>query len=421
MLGISVSCSGFVRDPLKPLDFMPCCTLPKLLKSCERMSPKSATVFAVQSGMNSRTSVGSAPGAYRSRDQMSKMHESGSSPLGRARYAIDASALAHVDIVVEAVFEDLALKQQTFAELGRVTRPECILATNTSTLDVDAIAAASGRPGQVVGHHFFSPANIMTLLEIVRGRETSPGVLATSLKLAKHLGKTPVIVGNCFGFVANRILGYYLREALLLVEEGATVKQVDDVMSGFGMPVGPFAMEDIAGIDVGARIRQHRARTGQGWADGPRSPLPDRLYEQGRYGQKTGAGWYRYEPGSRERIPDPAVEALANEVAREHGITRQPIADDEILARIMTAMVNEGLRVVEEGFAQRPSDIDVVYCHGFGFPRYRGGPMFYAHTVGLPVWLDRVNAYRARFGDYWQPAPLLTRLVQEGRALYPDE
>lgn len=325
---------------------------------------------------------------------------------------------ADVDIVIEAVFEDQALKTHTFAELARVTSEDCILATNTSTLDVDTIAAASGRPAQVVGHHFFSPAHIMTLLEIVRGRDTSNVALATSLQLAKRLGKTPVIVGNCFGFVANRMLGYYLREALLLVEEGATVPQVDTVMTTFGMPVGPFAMEDIAGIDVGARIRQHRAAAGLGWAEGPRSPLPDVLYALGRYGQKTGAGWYRYEPGSRERLPDALIEELAQDAARARGVQRTKVDDEEILARITTALANEGLRVLDEGFAQRAGDIDVVYCHGFGYPRYRGGPMFYAHSIGLPRLLERVREYRARFGQYWQPAPLLERMVVEGRALY---
>jgi 3-hydroxyacyl-CoA dehydrogenase len=269
-----------------------------------------------------------------------------------------------------------------------------------------------------VGHHFFSPAHIMTLLEIVRGRHTSPVVLATSLQLARRLGKMPVIVGNCFGFVANRMLGYYLREALLLVEEGATVQQVDGVMTTFGLPVGPFAMEDIAGIDVGARIRQHRAASGLGWAEGPRSPLPDVLYALGRYGQKTGAGWYRYEPGSRERIADPVIEELARDAARARGISRLRVDDDEILARITTALANEGFRVLEDGFAQRPSDIDVVYCHGFGFPRDRGGPMFYAHTIGLPQVLERVRAYRSRLGRHWEPAPLLERMVAENRTLY---
>jgi 3-hydroxyacyl-CoA dehydrogenase len=323
-----------------------------------------------------------------------------------------------VDIAVEAVFEDLALKIATFAELGRVTRPDCILATNTSTLDVDAMARASGRPALVVGHHFFSPANIMKLLEIVRGRDTEPTVLATSVHLGKRLGKVPVVVGNCFGFVANRMLAYYLREAWLLLEEGASVEQIDRAMVDFGLPVGPFGMQDIAGLDVGARIRRHLAATGQQRADGPQSAIPDRLYEMGRYGQKTGAGFYRYEPGSRERIPDPLIERLAEEEARKRGVARAPVADDEIVARITTALANEGARVLDEKIAQRAGDIDVIYCDGFGFPRYRGGPMFYAQTTGLAELLDRVNRYRGRFGDYWQPAPLLERLVAERRGFY---
>lgn len=338
--------------------------------------------------------------------------------LERIEAVTSYDRFAEADIVVEAVFEDQALKTETFRDLALATRPDCVLATNTSTLDVDAIAAASGRPEQVVGHHFFSPAHIMTLLEVVRGRATSDAVLATSLMLAKRLGKTPVIVGNCFGFVANRMLGYYLREALLLLEEGATVPQIDGVMTAFGLPVGPFAMEDIAGIDVGARIRQHRAKTGQGWAEGPRSVMPDRLHAMGRYGQKTGAGWYRYEAGRRDRIPDPLIDQMAADAARERGVVRRPVADDEILARIGTALANEGMRVLEEGFAQRPGDIDVVYCHGFGYPRHRGGPMFHAHTLGLALVLERVRGYRARFGDYWTPAPLLERLVADGRSLY---
>jgi 3-hydroxyacyl-CoA dehydrogenase len=322
-----------------------------------------------------------------------------------------------VDIVVEAVFENMELKKATFAELGRVTKPGCMLASNTSTLDVDEFARASGRPGQVIGHHFFSPANIMKLVEIVRGRETSPSVIASSVKLGKRLGKVPVVVGNCFGFVANRMLAYYMREAYLLLEEGASVPQIDRVLTGFGMPVGPYGMQDIAGIDVGARIRQYLASIGKTRAEGPQSEIPDRLFAMGRYGQKTGAGWYKYESGSRERIPDPLIEQLAQEAAAKRGITRKPVADEEILARIMTALANEGARVLDEGFALRAGDIDVIYCYGFGFPRHRGGPMFYAETVGLPVVLDRVKAYRARFGDYWEPAALLERLVALGRGL----
>jgi 3-hydroxyacyl-CoA dehydrogenase len=325
-----------------------------------------------------------------------------------------------VDIVVEAVFEDVDLKRQTFAELGEVTRADCVLASNTSTLDVDAFARASRRSGQVIGHHFFSPANVMKLLEIVRGRETSPSVIATSLKLGKRLAKVPVVVGNCYGFVANRMLAYYLREAYLLLEEGASVPQIDRALMDFGLPVGPFGMQDIAGIDVIARIRHYETSTGKAGAEGPQSAVPDQLFAMGRYGQKTGAGWYRYEAGSRERIPDPLVDQLAAQAAAARRIARRAIEDEEIIARIMTALANEGARVIEDGIAQRAGDIDVIYCHGFGFPRHRGGPMFYADTVGLATVLTRVQEYHARFGDYWVPAPLLERLVAEGRGLYDE-
>jgi 3-hydroxyacyl-CoA dehydrogenase len=323
-----------------------------------------------------------------------------------------------VDVVVEAVFEDMDLKKKTFAELGQVTRPDCVLASNTSTLDIDEFAQASGRPAQVIGHHFFSPANVMKLLEIVRGGATSASVIATSVKLGKRLGKVPVVVGNCFGFVANRMLAYYMREAYLLLEEGGSVEQIDRVLTRFGLPVGPFGMQDIAGIDVGARIRQYLASVGKTRAEGPQSEVPDRLYEMGRYGQKTGAGWYRYEAGKRDRIPDPLVEQIAEEAAAKRGLTRRAVSDEEILARITTALANEGARVLEDGFAQRAGDIDVIYCYGFGFPRHRGGPMFYADTVGLPAVLARVVEYRARFGDYWKPAPLLERLAAEGRGFH---
>jgi 3-hydroxyacyl-CoA dehydrogenase len=323
-----------------------------------------------------------------------------------------------VDIVTEAVFENFDLKKATFTELGRVTRPECILASNTSTLDIDEFAKASGRPGKVIGTHFFSPANVMKLVEIVRGRETAKETIATCMKLARRLNKVGVLAGNCFGFVANRMIAYYMREAYLLLEEGARVAEVDAALVEFGMPVGPFAMQDIAGIDVGARIRQYLRSIGKERAEGPQSPVPDWLFEMGRYGQKTGAGWYRYEAGSRKPIVDPLIEDLANKAAAERGIDRHAISDDEIVARIMTALANEGANILEEGYALRAGDVDVIYVYGFGFPRHRGGPMFYADTVGLPAVLGRVREYRERFGDYWTPASLLERLAASGGTFY---
>ena len=338
--------------------------------------------------------------------------------FGLIRPTLSYDGFADADIAVEAVFEDFDLKRTVFAEMARVTRPDCVLVSNTSTLDIDAFARASGRPARVAGHHFFSPANVMKLLEIVRGRETSAETLATSLKLAKRLGKVGVVVGNCFGFVANRMLAYYLREACLMLEEGASAPQIDGVMTGFGLPVGPFAMQDIAGIDVGARIRQHLLATGRSRAEGPQSPVPDWLYEMGRYGQKTGAGWYRYEAGSRTPVPDPLIDELAAKAAAERGIARRAVPDEEILARITAALANEGANILEEGIASRAGDIDVIYAYGFGFPRHRGGPMGYAGEVGLANVLARVSEYRERFGDYWKPAPLLERLAAEGRGFY---
>jgi 3-hydroxyacyl-CoA dehydrogenase len=318
----------------------------------------------------------------------------------------------------EAVFENLELKKSVFADLGRVTKPDCVLASNTSTLDIDQFAQASGRPANVIGHHFFSPANVMKLMEIVRGRESGNQTIANSLKLSKKLNKVGVVVGNCFGFVANRMLAYYMREGYLLLEEGASVPQIDHAMTSFGMPVGPFGMQDIAGIDVGARIRQYLRSIGASRAEGPESPVPDWLYEMGRYGQKTGSGWYRYEAGSRTPIPDPLIEELAAKAARERGITRQPVSDDEILSRIMVALANEGANVLDERIATRPGDIDVIYAYGFGYPRHRGGPMAYADSLGLAHVLAKVNEYRARLGDHWRPAPLLERLAAAGKGFY---
>jgi len=317
------------------------------------------------------------------------------------------------DIVVEAVFEGMEFKKRVFAELDRVTRPDAILASNTSTLDIDAIAAATARPQQVIGHHFFSPANVMRLLEIVRGKQSSPAVIATSIGLAKTLGKVGVLVGNCRGFAGNRMFHPYQREAQFLLEEGATVEQVDAALTDFGMAMGPLAVGDLAGLDVGWRIRKeyrHLEPAGQ------RVPLvADRLCEIGRYGQKTGAGWYRYPEGSRAPVADPEVQRLIEESARGAGLARRTISPEEIVERTVYALVNEGARILEEGIALRAVDIDVVYVHGYGFPAYRGGPMWYADTLGLKQVYDRVCRFEQQHGDPWTPAPLLQRLAESGK------
>jgi 3-hydroxyacyl-CoA dehydrogenase len=321
--------------------------------------------------------------------------------------------VTEADIVVEAVFEGMELKKRVFAELNSVTRDDCILASNTSTLDIDEIASATSRPQQVIGHHFFSPANIMRLLEIVRGKASSPAVIATSLALARTLGKVGVLVGNCRGFVGNRMFGAYQREAQFLLEEGARVEQVDAALTDFGMAMGPLAVGDLAGLDVSWRIRKEYKHLNP---LGMREALAaDRLCEMGRFGQKTGAGWYRYAEGSRTPTPDPEVEIIVAEAARAAGIQRRTVTDQEIIERTVYALVNEGARILEEGFALRAADIDVIYVHGYGFPAYRGGPMRYADTVGLPQILERICQFEKEHGDWWRPAALLKELAQQGK------
>lgn len=324
--------------------------------------------------------------------------------LGRITGTLTYDGFPAVDLITEAVFENMALKQQIFAEIDAVARPGCILATNTSTLDIDAIAAATARPEWVIGTHFFSPANVMRLLEVVRGAQTLPTVQATAMALAKQLKKTAVMVGNCFGFVGNRMFGPYRREAEFLVQEGATPQQVDAALYNFGMAMGPLATGDLAGLDVGWRVRQENPAQ----FIGVRQPIiEDRLVSAGRYGQKTGQGWYKYDAARRPQ-PDPFVAKLIDEVRQEGGIVPRPISAEEIVTRTIYALVNEGARILEEGFALRSVDIDMIYVMGYGFPAHRGGPMFYADTVGLPKIVDKMKS----FG--WTPAPLLVKLAEEG-------
>ena len=314
-----------------------------------------------------------------------------------------------VDMVVEAVFEGMALKKQVFGELDRVCRQGAILASNTSTLNIDEIAAATSRPGSVIGTHFFSPANVMRLLEIVRGKASSKEVIATCMQLSRKLGKVGVLVGNCRGFVGNRMFGPYRREAQFLVEEGASVEAVDKALYDFGMAMGPLATGDLAGLDVGWRIRKEYRHLEK---PGVRQPIAeDRLCEQGRYGQKTGAGWYKYD-AERRPVPDPEVAELVRKCAAEAGIQQRQISAEEIVDRCIYALVNEGARILEEGFALRSVDIDIIYINGYGFPAYRGGPMWYADTVGLKKVYERISEFHRQHGGLWEPAPLLKRLVE---------
>jgi len=333
------------------------------------------------------------------------------------RMALITPSLAYedfsqVDLVIEAVFENMAIKKEIFARLDEVCKPGAILASNTSTLDIDEIASATARPQDVVGMHFFSPANVMKLLENVRGSQTSDEVKATVMDVAKKIRKVGVLVGNCYGFVGNRMLHQRGAEAMALVNEGATPQQVDKVLTDLGYPMGQFAMSDLAGIDVGYRIREERRKAGE---NVPASWM-DKLAEQGRLGQKTQAGVYKYEEGSRKPIPDPEVEQLIAAFRQEQGITPREITDQEILERCMYVMINEGAKILEEGIADRSLDIDVVWIFGYGFPAYRGGPMFWADQIGLDSILDTVKRFHDTLGgEQWKPAALLEQLVREGR------
>ncbi|HEY7775296.1 MAG TPA: 3-hydroxyacyl-CoA dehydrogenase NAD-binding domain-containing protein, partial [Kineobactrum sp.] len=331
--------------------------------------------------------------------------------LGNISGTLNYNDIAGVDLVIEAVFENMEVKQEVFRKLDSVCKPGCILATNTSYLDVNIIAGTTRRPQDVIGAHFFSPANVMKLLEVVRAQKTSQDVVKTFMQLAKTVGKIPVAVGVCHGFVGNRMLKAYGRQAQLLLLEGASPTQIDSAMEQWGMAMGPLAVSDLAGLDIG-----YRSRRDQGIASGSVAEfaLADALVERERLGQKSGAGYYRYDPETRARTADPDVESLLKTIAEQWRIPQRTIDDEEIVDRLVLALVNEGAAIIDEGIAARPSDVDVVYLNGYGFPSWRGGPMFHADTLGLPVVLERLQALGHMTGDSgWAPAPLLRRLHEQ--------
>ncbi|SIT45650.1 3-hydroxyacyl-CoA dehydrogenase [Paraburkholderia piptadeniae] len=329
---------------------------------------------------------------------------------------LEYEAFSDVDLAIEAVFEDIGVKQTVFEALDSVLKPGAILASNTSALNLDEIARFTRRPSDVVGLHFFSPAHVMRLLEVVRGKETRPAVLAAAMQLAKRIGKVAVVAGVCDGFIGNRMVARYLSAANEMLCQGATPTLVDSALERFGMAMGVFRMGDLAGLDIGWAGRKRRAAA---YPDQDFSVVADRLCEAGRFGQKTGAGWYRYESGRRDAIPDPAVEDIIRQWRSERGWTPRTISSDEVVEACIFALVNEGARILEEGIAARASDIDVVYLNGYGFPRHRGGPMWYADQVGLPMvvrTLRRIASQPGVNGAFWTPAPLLVRMAEEGRS-----
>jgi 3-hydroxyacyl-CoA dehydrogenase len=342
---------------------------------------------------NYKTSV--SRGALREEDVTKRM--------GLLNGTTDISATQDADLVIEAVFEEMPIKKDIFGKLDKLTKPGAVMASNTSYLDINEIAAATSRSADVLGMHFFSPANVMKLLEIVRGDKTSPEVLATAIAAARKIGKVPVVVGVCHGFVGNRMLRARSIEAERLLLEGVMPHEVDGALTEFGFPMGPFAMSDLAGLDVGWRMRK---------AQGLKAEVADALCEQGRFGQKTGKGFYVYEAGSRSGRPDPEVEQIIVAASKRLGVTRRPIDRKEIVERLIFPMINEGARILEEGIAQRPGDIDVIWIYGYGFPIWRGGPMFYADTVGLPYIRDRLAALAKATGDKrHEPSLLLAKLA----------
>jgi len=357
-------------------------------------------------------------GIARVRDNYATSVARGSTPKEKADKALGLIStttryedIAQADIVIEAVFEEMSVKHEVFGALDRVMKPGAILATNTSTLDIDGIASSTKRPEDVIGTHFFSPANVMKLQENVRGAKSSAQTIASVMALAKTLGKVPVLAGNCHGFIGNRILYVYGRECDFMLEEGATPWQVDRALQGFGFPMGVYLMRDLAGLDVGWRVRKGREATRD--KSLRYSPVADRICEMGRFGQKTGAGYYKYE--GRNATPDPEIEKLIESVSAELGVARRAVTDEEIVTRVLSAMANEGAKILAEGIAIRASDIDVTYLYGYGFPRHQGGPMFWAEEQGLAKVLETVKRYHAEQGVLWTPAPLLVERAAAGK------
>lgn len=324
--------------------------------------------------------------------------------------------LAEVDLVIEAVFENLAVKQEVFKTLDGICKPGAILASNTSYQSIDEIAAATSRPSSVLGMHFFSPANVMKLLEVVRGAESSDSIIATAMAVGKKIGKVPVLSGMCYGFIGNRMLRPYSREAALCLMEGATPAQIDGAMERWGMAMGPMAVGDLAGLDIGYKAREQLTEEQKGE---PASYLvADRLVEAGRLGQKSGAGYYQYDPETRRRMDDPAVMEIVEATCAELGINRRTISDEEIVDRLTLALANEGAKILEEGIAQRASDIDVVYCYGYGFPRFKGGPMHNLEAVGIPRAVARMEEFASKLSaQNWQTAKTLQELSTNGGKL----
>lgn len=347
-------------------------------------------------------------------------------PLDKITYSQNIQAVADVDLVIEAVFEDMALKEKVFQQLSTICKQGTFLCTNTSALDVDHLASQTRNPELVVGMHFFAPAHVMKLLEVVYGPRSSPQAVATAMQLGKKMGKVSVAVGNCRGFVGNRMLKPYLEQALFLLEEGATPELVDGALEEFGFALGVFKMSDLSGLDVGWKVRKGDGLVEPGLSSGPSarirqgrrySPLGDLLCEQGRFGQKTGQGWYRYDkPGGRVARYDPWLHSFLEEYRTQHGIVARRIDQQEVLERCLYALINEGFRILEDGIAAGPEDIDIIYVFGYSWPRHRGGPMFYASMVGLAKVLERLEHYHQAHPDvpYMQPCNLLRRLVASG-------